>query len=338
MPRRAGIVDVAHAAGVTPGTASRVLNGDPTVRVRPETRERILSAAKAADYRPNQVARALRHSRVGAIALAVHDVSNPVYGPIIAGAQDEATRRDHVLLVADVAELARNRAFAQAIRSGLADGLLLLPAGDGSDRAVIKAAARSLPTVIVNDACRSGSSVAVDDRAAMRLITEHVIGLGHREIGTMAIDGDGWRASERAAGWRETLRRHNISMINDWQLVGGHTVDSGRAAAERLLALPKRPTAVVAASALAAIGVIDAARARGIKVPDDLTVTGFHDLFFAQYLDPPLTVVETPMRTIGEQSVDLLLHVLDGGEMEHRILREPAPMVIKRGSCAPPPH
>jgi len=336
MPRKAGIVDVAHAAGVTASTVSRVLNGDPTVRVRPDTRERILSAARAVDYRPNQAARALRHARVGAIALAVHDVSNPVYAPIIAGAQDAATSRDHVLLVADVAELARNHAFAHTIRSGLADGLLLLPAGDGSDQTVIRTVSRVLPTVIVNDAYGNSPSVGVDDRAAMRLITEHVIGLGHREIGLLAMDGDGRRAQDRSEAWQETLREHNIPVVADWQTVGGHTVESGRAAAEQILSRAKRPTAITAASALAAIGAIDAARARGITVPDELTVTGFHDLFLADYLDPPLTVVETPMRAIGEQSVDLLLRLLDGGAVEHRVIHEPAPVIIIRGSSAPP--
>lgn len=336
MPRRAGIVDVAHAAGVTASTVSRVLNGDPTVRVRPETRERILSAARAAEYRPNQAARALRHARVGAIALAVHDVSNPVYAPIIAGAQDTATKRDHVLLVADVAELARNHAFAHTIRSGLADGLLLMPAGDGSDHAVIKTVARLLPTVIVNDAYGTNSSVGVDDRAAMRLITEHIIELGHRDIGLLAMDGDGRRACDRTEAWQETLQEHGIPVVGGWQTVGGHTVDSGRAAAEQILSRPERPTAIIAASTLAAIGAIDAARARGIKVPDGLTVTGFHDLFLADYLDPPLTVVETPMRSIGEASVELLLRLLDGGDVEHLVLHDPAPVIIKRGSSAPP--
>lgn len=338
MPRRAGIVDVAHAAGVTASTVSRVLNGDPTVRVRPETRERILSAARAVEYRPNQAARALRHSRVGAIALAVHDVSNPVYAPIIAGAQEAATQRDHVLLVADVAELARNHAFAHTIRSGLADGLLLLPAGDGSDHAVIKTVARLVPTVIVNDEYGVNSSVAVDDRAAMRLITQHVIELGHRDIGLLAMDGDGRRAHDRTEAWQETLQEHGIAVVGAWQTVGGHTVGSGRAAAEQILSRPERPTAIIAASTLAAIGAIDAARARGIDVPDRLTVTGFHDLFLADYLDPPLTVVETPMRSIGAQSVDLLLRLLDGGDVEHVVLRDPAPVIIKRGSSAPPRH
>lgn len=333
----AGITEVAAAARVTVGTVSRVLNGDPTVRVRPETRERIHAAAKAVNYTPNHAARALRRSRVGALGLAVHDVSNPVYAAIIAGAQQAASSEGYVLMLADVPELARDAsAFSRVVRSGLVDGLLLLPAGVRADEELAASASGVVPTVIVNDSSDAHGSVTLDNAAAMRLATEHLIALGHRDIGLLALDGDNERARSRIEGWRDTLDAAGLPVRAEWVLDAGHTVESGRAAADRLLADPRPPTAVVVASVMAAVGVLASARARGIPVPERLSVIAFNDVFFADQLDPALTVVATPLAELGAASVRVLLRLLAGGEPEHLVIGEPAPRVIVRGSTGAP--
>lgn len=333
-----GIVDVANAAGVTVGTVSRVLNGDPTVRVRPETRERILAAAKAVRYTPNHAARALRKSRVGAIALAVHDISNPVYASIIAGAQAAASSEGYVLMLTDITELARDTdVFSRVVRSGAVDGMLLLPAGSDVDTTVARATAGLVPTVIVNDSSSTLASVSLDDKAAAELAAQYLLDLGHQRIGVLSLDGDTSRARARAAGFRQAMRRHGLAQRREWNRLGGHTVDTGRSGMEQILASNELPTAVLTGSVLAAVGAIGAITAHGLSVPHDMSVIGFHDVFFARDFQPAITVVELPLRQLGEESVRLLLKIIAGGPNEHLTINDPSPRITVRNTTTSPP-
>jgi DNA-binding LacI/PurR family transcriptional regulator len=332
----AGIEEVARRAGVTVGIVSRVLNGDPTLRVRPETRERIHAAARDISYTPNHAARALRRSRVGAIGLAVHDVTNPVYAAIISGAQRAASANRVVLMLADVPELADDSvAFSRVVRSGLIDGLLLLPAGDETDDRLVEMASEVMPTVVVNESSERHGSATIDNEAAMRLATQHLLDLGHREIALLELDGGTVRANDRTLGFRRAMADAGVEVRPEWVIEGGHTVAAGEAAAEVLLAMDPRPRAVAVANVMAAMGVIGAARRHGVEVPSDLSVIGFNDLHFAELLNPGLTVVAPPLRELGEAAVALLTKQIDCGEIEHVVVREPASKVIVRASTAP---
>jgi LacI family transcriptional regulator len=333
----ARIADVGRLAGVTPSVVSRVLNGDPTLRVREETRERVVAAAKQLDYTPNHAARALRRSRVGALGLAVHDISNPVYAPLIAGAQDAASQHGYVLMLADVPELARDEeAFRRVVGSGSIDGLLLLPAGVSADRAVERAASDRLPTVVVNERSRTSPSVGLPDRQAMEVATRHLLELGHRRIALLRLDGRGHRSRERTAGYEEALREHGIEPDPSLVVTGGHTAETGRDAMARLLRRGDGElSAVVSASVLAAVGALGAAHEAGLDVPGQLSIVGCHDVFFAPYLSPPLTVVRLGLGELGRAAVERLLAQLDLRGTGHDVVAEPAPSVVVRGTTAP---
>jgi LacI family transcriptional regulator len=333
----ATIADVGRRAGVTPSVVSRVLNGDPSLRVRPETRERVVAAARELDYTPNHAARALRQSRVGTIGLAVHDISNPVYAPLIAGAQRAASTHGYVLVLADVPELARDgQTFARVVGSGAIDGLLLLPAGVEADRVVEEAVAERLPAVVVNDRSQSLPSIELADRAAMSLATDHLLDLGHRDLAALRLDGAGHRARHRTEGFERAMRGRGVPVGDDRVIDGGHTVASGRAAMEVLLSQPLPPTGVVAASVLAGIGALTATRDAGLGVPDDLSIVGVHDVFFAEFLTPALTVVRLPLGHLGEVAVERLVAMIDGDDASqpHLLLDDPAPELVLRGSTA----
>jgi LacI family transcriptional regulator len=334
----ARIVDVARAAGVTPAVVSRVLNGDPNLRIRPETHRRVLGAVRELQYTPNHAARALRRARVGTLGLAVHDISNPVYATIIEGAQMRAMQSGHVLLLADVPRLARdNETFARVISSGAIDGLLVLPAGLNADRVVAKAASARVPTLLVNDRSRTLGSIAVDDRAGARLATTHLLELGHREVAVLRPDGSSPRSRDRIRGFREALESYGLQPRPEHVVGGGHTPESGRVGMRRLLAAGRRPTAVFVSTVLAAVGAMTGARAAGLQMPGDLSIVGFHDVFFAENLVPPLTVVRLALREMGELAVQALLDQLDGRPARHLVVTDPPPQLIIRGSTAPPP-
>lgn len=331
---RVSITDVARVAGVTPAVVSRVLNGDPTLQVREQTRDRVLTAARDLDYAPSHAARALRSSRSNTLGLAVHDMANPLYGEIIMGAQRAATDAGYVLLLADIDGLARGDVtFRRAVQGGAMDGLLLQRAGTAADRKIVKTASSRIPTVLLNDRSSALAAAALDDVGGSRLATRHLLELGHRRIGHLRLGGTS-RSGARARGWRETLTQAGEEPR--WLADGGHTIETGRQGMHELLAGPERPTAVVAGNVLAAVGALTAARESGLAVPDDLSLIAFHDIPYAAHLTPPLTTVAMPLHELGAAAVTLLLERLDGGKERQVVVREPPPRLVERGSTAPP--
>lgn len=330
--------DVAKLAQVSPGIVSRLLNEDETLRIRDETRERVLAAAKELDYTPNFAARALRMSKVGVIGLAVHDASNPVYSEIIEGAQAEATRAGYALMLADVDALATDdRLFKRFMSSGAVDGLLLQRAGTASDSFVTRVASERVPTVLLNDRTTGRiGSVAADDYAAAFLATRHLIGLGHREIGILQVDGVRNRSDRRTRGWRDALKQAGLEARKSQVTMGGHTADQGWQGMHEMLAQPERPTAVFAANVLAAVGAVRACQDARLEVPGGMSIIGLHDVFLAEYLTPRLTVVRLPLFELGAQAVRLLLEQRESGEARHLTLTDPAPVLVVRGSTSPP--
>lgn len=329
------IKDVARAAGVSPSTVSRVLTGDRSLRVGEETRARIVATAQQLQYTPSRAARAVRGGSSGALGFAVHDISNPVYAEVIRGAQRAASRHGLVVLLADVAELARDSAvFASVVRSRSIDGLLLLPAGVDDDREVAEEVRGVVPAVVVADRGHGLASVSLRDRDAAAVATGHLLELGHRDIAHLRLDGDGHRGAERVRGWREAMAAAGLPAPDDRLVVGGHTAESGRAAVAELLRSGAPPTAIVAATALTAVGALSALRDAGLRVPQDVSVIGVHDVFFAEHLSPPLTAVRLAMQALGEAAVELLVATLDGAPPRDVVLDE-EPELVVRGTTGP---
>ncbi|WGW12877.1 LacI family DNA-binding transcriptional regulator [Saxibacter everestensis] len=336
----ATIKEVAREAGVTHAVVSRILNEDPTLHVRPDTRERVLAAAAQLKYIPNHAAKALRGARAGAIGLAVHEVSNPIYSAIIEGAQRAVSAHGSVLMLADADELYRDPAtFSRMITSKAIDGLILLPAGTEADEFVARAAAASLPTVVVNERAAGQRSVSVDDAAAAGLAVQHLVGLGHRDIGVLLLDGETRRRLDRREGHETALRDAGLDLHDSWVGNGGHTLESGRVGLLRMADRGPLPTSVVVHNVMAAVGVIRAAKELGLSVPHELSVIGFHDMSFADFVSPSLTVVKLALAEMGVAAVETLMRLLAGQEVDQTIsVLEPAPALVIRESTAPPPH
>jgi len=330
----ATVAEVAKLARVSPGIVSRLLNEDATLRIRDDTRERVLDAARQLNYTPNYAARALRKAKVGVIGLAVHDASNPVYSEIVAGAQAEATRAGYALMLADVDALATDdQVFRRIMSSGAIDGLLLQRAGTESDTFVTKIASGKVPTILLNDHTRGPiGSVAVDDYAASHLATSHLIELGHREIGQLRVDGPQSRSDQRTRGWSDALLHVGLEPSSDLVVEGGHTAENGYRGMRKLLSVPRRPTAVFVANVLAAVGAMSACRDARVDVPSDMSLVGLHDMSLAEYLSPRLTVVRLPLYEMGSRAVALLLEQLAGDEVRHEIITDPPPVMMVRAS------
>jgi len=336
--RRPSLSDVAKRAQVSVSLVSRILSGDTTVRARPETQRRVQAAADALGYQPHGAARALRLARAGALGLVVHEVSNPIHAEIIRGAQAAATARGQVLLLSDAPGLAANAdAFAQLVGTGRIDGLMWQGSGEDYDDDLVARAARQLPTVLVNSRSRAGvPALRLDDERAARIAVEHLIGLGHRDIGFLGGRPGADLTDRRYAGYRAALSAHALPIRPEWTVEREWDAPAGHAAMAELLAATPRPTAVFVANVVIAVGALAAAREAGVAVPDELSLIAVHDAWFVEHGSPPLTTVRLPLHRLGEEAVRLLLSGDTSGAAGGVVLAEPVPELLVRGSTTAP--
>jgi LacI family transcriptional regulator, galactose operon repressor len=338
-PRRgvARLADVAARAGVGTSIASRVLNRDPTVGVRPETRTRILEAAEELNYRPNAAARGLKSQRTTTIGLVIPNLAYPVNSEIIHGAERAASEAGYVLLIADAEEFMQaGQAYHRLLLEGRVDGLLLASASTAEPmlRDILNT---DLPLILVNRRAASlAPSVTVDDALGMRLGVEHLIELGHTRIGYVSGPRDADTAQRRLEGFVGALGDAGLSAWPDRIVESSFDEAGGYAACEELLKRwPERPTAVTVWSVGAAIGVLAALASSGIRVPEDMSVVAFHHAPLAAYVQPPLTTVRMPLAEMAVLGVKALLDRIDGHHVESQVVQT-RPTVIVRESTGPP--
>ncbi|WP_030849451.1 LacI family DNA-binding transcriptional regulator [Streptomyces griseus] len=333
VPARPTSRDVARAAGVSQATVSLVLGGKWPGRVSEATAGRVRDAASDLGYRPNLAARSLRLGRTRTALLVVPALTNEFFARVYAGAAALAAEHDFGVVLypsPDGAGPARDP-FASA-RAAL-DGVIASSMAAGALEALHGA---DLPLVMLDsDPSDTGPAARVnlDIADGMRQVTEHLLGLGHRRFLHLASAVDTWTFAVRADALHGAL-----DAVEDATVLrtvrAALDVRAGREAVERALAVAgERPTAIVCDDDILAAGACKAARRLGLRVPDELSVTGFDDLALATALEPELTTVRLPAERVGERGMEALLAVLDGRPAEPG--RLPVRLVV-RGSTAPP--
>lgn len=332
------ISHVARHAGVSTATVSRAMSGR-NGSVSPATRERVMRAVELLGYTPNAAAKHLRTRRSGKVLVTVPDISNPFFALILQGIEEAALGEGYAVLIGDTQhDPAREERYARMLQQKDADGLIFLGHRLPPGAATLIRAAKGQPAPIVNG-CEFSSrlgvpSVHIDNERASHEVMKHLYGLGHRRIA--AITGPlisplsrdrlrGTMAAARAAGAKQQL----VVMHGDFSIA------SGKAASGRLLARRHPPTAIFCFNDEMALGCLDTARERGLRVPEDLSVVGFDDIRFSRYLDPPLTTVTQPMQEIGAGCVRLLLEILRGNPLAPVSITLPHRLTVRK-STAPP--
>ena len=306
-PRRSGptIYDVAAACGVAPSTVARTFSRPG--RVNAETADRIRRVAAEMGYRANPLARALPTGRTSLLAVIVADVTNPFFFDILRGAESAANDAGYTLLVADVQESveAERQALDRAIP--MVEGVVL--ATSRMSDSSIRVAAKQRPTVVLNRSMTDVSSVAPDNARGMRRAVEHLAALGHTTITYFAgpeaswADGIRWQALREAA-YELDLKARRMGPFPPTQA-------GGLAAAQAFARSPG--TAVIAYNDLIAIGAIRGMTRLGARVPQDVSVVGFDNIFGADFCTPPLTTVAAPLRHLGALAVETLIRELRTG-------------------------
>ena len=336
----ASMADVAARAGVSTATVSRVLSG--ALQARPATRERVLEAVRELDYRPSRVARSLRIQKTQTLGLIVSDITNPFYPELVRAAEDAAHERGFAVLLGNASEDAGREAdYLDLLAEHRVDGIVVASSGL-SERQARWLERASVPVVLVNCEIPGGDLPAIlsDNRSGGRQATEHLLFLGHRVIGLIKGPPTSAAADEREDGIRGALADAGLPHDALRTAVGdGHVASAARALAE-LLAADASITAIVCHNDMTATGALGEARARGLRVPEDLSLVGFDGIELGRHLDPPLTTIRQDVGTMGHWAVEWLAARLGSGGAALRtgsVVRLPVTLLV-RGSTGPAPR
>jgi LacI family transcriptional regulator len=333
-PASVTIRDVARRAGVSPMTVSRVINDSS--QVSPETRGRVEEAIAALGYVPSRLARGLSAQRTGTIAVIVPDVANPFFTLVVRGAEDVARRAGFRVILCDTrGDLAIEREVIEEMLAHRAEGILIAPASDRSREHLRRLAKFGVPFVLVDRTVAGIDADAVlgDSEDGARRLVEHLLSLGHRRVGMIVESNEVSTARDRRRGYEAALAGAGIALEPELVVEATVDPDGGFDGMRRLLELEERPTAVFTVNNLVAVGAIEAVRAAGLEVPDDVALVCFDDIEYASRLYPFLTVMEQPAETFGTLGTQLLLERIDGrGSERKRVVVLPGEFVVRR-SC-----
>ena len=333
----ATIQEVARAAGVAPSTVSRYLNGQ--LRVSPATEARMLDAVRDLGYVPNAQARNLARRRSGVVGFVVPEISNPYFGAIADYVVDEVERHGLlVLLCSTRSQAVREASYIDLLASGAIDGMLYLGSFPSNER--LAAAIRGgLPVVVIDEPIADATgvhTVVMDDYAGGYQAASYLVALGHRQIAFVSGPAELASVRERRRGYEDALRKGGIDPAGQLVLAGHFSEQFGMSALPRLLSAPQPPTAAFVASDYIALGMLSAAETHGVRVPGDLSVVGFDDIRFSQYVRPRLTTIRSPLERLARVGVELLFERLAGADSGARTEVLPVELIV-RESAGPPP-
>ncbi|GAA1010235.1 LacI family transcriptional regulator [Acrocarpospora pleiomorpha] len=331
QPDRVRLIDVATVAEVTKSIVSRVLNADPTVAVRPETRQRILQVAHDLGYQPHAGARALAKSRTMALALVAPSIDNPPYITIARGAYRRAAEHGYLSLLAE--DFDEQPAGRSLIDGGRVDGLLM---GSFVPDHPLVAHLResSFPHVFVNRAVAgSGRNVTMNVARASELAVEHLTGLGHRRVAHLAGPAEVESGADRLAAFESAIGARGLPLLPP--MFGDFTEATGFASAGALL--ETGPTAIFTSSPGQAIGVMRFLVDAGLRVPEDLSVIAYGDFPAAGFTVPAVTTIALPLLELGAAAVDEIVAQLDGAPPRDLVIPQ-EPRLLVRESTGPAPR
>jgi LacI family transcriptional regulator len=335
-PNRAGkatLADIARRARVSTITASRALHGG--LPVAEATRARVLAAADDLGYTPNLLARGLVQNRTSTIGVIIIELANPFFAPMVSAVETVAAKRGFLVMVG---ESARNQEWErqyvvrfQQLRVG---GIIVAPALITAD---YLAAAREAgtPVVVMSRRWDGGDFVTADNAAGGRLAARHLLSRGHRRIGLVAHEGPADTSfQDRLLAFRQVLAAAGVSVPAAWDLrMKATRIEDGIEAADGLLSLRRRPSAVFAMTDRMAMGLTHRLLARGIRVPEDMAIVGYDDIPFAACNQVPLTTVRIPVQQVGGMAAEMLFERMNGSISRKHQQRLLEPEMVVRDSC-----
>ncbi|NYE06319.1 LacI family repressor for deo operon, udp, cdd, tsx, nupC, and nupG [Bacillus niacini] len=325
------IADVARMANVSTATVSRVISNTGTVKK--ETAEKVLEAIKKLNYQPNMLARQLRRSETETILVVVPDITNTFFSAVLRGIESVAIENGYQVLLGD----ARNNvdtetSYLTILGQKKADGLILLTAR--TDQKILEELSHDYPVVLACEYYEGTQlpTVSIDNVSSARKATEYLISLKHKRIGHISGPLNVVVGRDRCKGFHQAMAKHGLSVDPSLVQEGEFSFESGFNLMMKFLSLEEPPTAIFAGNDEMAMGAVKAAKSKGVRVPEDLSVVGFDDIKFASIFEPALTTIAQPTFDMGQKAMHLLLKIINDEELEKNqfILSD---KLIVRNSC-----
>jgi LacI family transcriptional regulator len=326
------VKDVAARSGVSFQTTSKVLNGKGSVSVL--TRARILRAASDLGYVPNLQARSLVMKSTRAVGLIASDFSDPNLSRFIVGAEREARRQGYAVVITSIEPEGSAGEYAlPALMERRVDGILLAAPQMEEDTVAAQVLEGTVPVVSFHDVAGDGvATVGSDHELTGMLATRHLVERGHRFIATVTGTAGRRVTDSRLRGYRRALEEAGLQFDRELVEDGRWEIDGARNATMRLLERRPDITAIFAQNDTMAIGVLDALRGLGKRVPGDCAVAGCDDIDMAAYTVPPLTTVRVPYYEAGKEAMRLLLTMIGDGAVAPRKVLLPVQLVVRASS------
>jgi len=333
FPSNVSIKDIAKVAGVSHSTVSRALTDSPLVAL--ETKQHIQRIAREMGYIPSAIARGLVTKRTATIGLVVTTIADPFIAEVARGVEETALDNNYSVILCNCnTEPERELACVRTFREKRVDAIIVTSSRVGN-LYVPLLEELGVPVVLINNQ-QEGQyihSVRTDNLRGGRLAGEYLFSLGHRQIAYISGPLNAHSSLERLEGCRAALQEYGLDIPDAWVTHGDGRTGSGRASAALLLQRTPGPTAIFCYNDMTAIGALQAAKAAGRQVPNDLSLIGYDDIAFAALVDPPLTTIAQAKHTLGQWAMNLALSLLNGQEEAGDIVL--APRLVERASCAP---
>lgn len=328
------IRDVANKAEVSIATVSRVVNGNRPVH--PDIRERVLKAVEELDYRPNFLARGLRQHNTSMIGLIVPDNSNPFYAEVARAVEDAGFAAEYSVILCnyDLSQ-EKQQAYIDVLLSHQVDGIILIDIEGVLPPATFeRILAEHIPVVITNKdtVLPTVDQVMVDNHRGGYLAGQYLLRLHHQHIGCINLSYAHTRESARIDGFRQALAEGGVELTAKDFAIGNGRYDSGYKAMQELHQRCPDLTAVFVFNDLMALGAINALRSQRIRVPEDISIIGFDNIFYASAFEPALTTIAQPIAAIGQECIAQLLQRIQQPEKPPTSITLPVEL-IERASC-----
>lgn len=328
----ATIKDVARLAGVSTTTVSHVIN--KTRFVAETTQEKVKKAVEELNYAPSAVARSLKCNTTRTIGMLVTQSSNPFFAEVVDGVESYCYRQGYTLILCNTGGIyEKQRDYIRMLAEKRVDGILVMCSDLTEDLREMLDAHSSIPKVIMDWGPESSQADKIIDNSEEGgyLATKYLLDNGHTDIACLTGHEEKVACIERVIGYKRALREYDIEFNQERILVGNFECDTAVLAADKILAMENRPTAVFCFNDLMALGVISRLQENGVRVPDDISIIGYDNIELSGYFSPPLTTVHQPKRRVGKTAFEILLQRIKDKEHDKRIF-EMHPEIVERSS------
>ena len=340
------IYDIAKEAGVSPATVSRVLTGN--ARVKEDKKEKILNIIKENDFKPNALARSLINKATKTIGFIVPDITNPFFSGVFLEAEKKALSLGYTMILCNsMNDNKMNRTgveslYLDMLREKQVDGIVIMggranekKSGRGQAEE-LKAIRQKIPVVFINGAMSGVKSyhVAADEKSGMQELIKYLAALGHKRVGFIGGRKGITSTDIKHTAFLEAVKQGIFQSKEEWLITSNFSVEDGYESMKKLLDCKELPTAVMAVNDFTAIGAINAAKDRGLRVPEDISVTGFDGIYMTEAVRPRITTVSQNYMELGAKAIEIIDKLTLGEKVKRKYTVDT--MVLIKDSCSSP--